>query len=67
MVKSFSIDAKEIYTLLLHPGWVKTDMGGQEANIDAKESIQGMRMVIENFTSDQNGMFCDYKGRSILW
>ena len=67
MVKSFSIDAKEIYTLLLHPGWVKTDMGGQEANIDAKESIQGMRMVIENFTSDQNGMFCDYKGRPILW
>ena len=42
MVKSFSIDAKEIYTLLLHPGWVKTDMGGQEANIDAKESIQGI-------------------------
>ena len=67
MVKSFSIDTKEIYTLLLHPGWVKTDMGGQEANISPKESIQGMRMVIENFTSDQNGMFYDYKGRPILW
>ncbi|XP_078125566.1 C-signal-like [Sander vitreus] len=57
----------EILFSLLHPGWVRTDMGGEEADIDAPESVQGMLSVMASLTEKQNGAFLDYKGQSIPW
>ncbi|XP_030018343.1 uncharacterized protein LOC115438704 [Sphaeramia orbicularis] len=51
----------------LHPGWVRTDMGGEEGEIDAPESVQGMMKVMASLTEQQNGAFLDFKGESISW
>ncbi len=68
-MKNLSIDLKDqhIGVLTLHPGWVKTDMGGANALISAKESVAGMRSLIENFTSEQTGSFVRYDGKPIPW
>ncbi|XP_029292765.1 uncharacterized protein LOC115011700 [Cottoperca gobio] len=57
----------QILFSLLHPGWVRTDMGGEEGEIDAPESVQGMLDVMASLTEKQNGALLDYKGKSIPW
>lgn len=52
---------------MLHPGWVQTDMGGANADLTPKESVEGMRSVIDGLSRDQNGRFYDYSGREIPW
>jgi NAD(P)-dependent dehydrogenase (short-subunit alcohol dehydrogenase family) len=67
IMKSVAIDQDHngIKVLLLHPGWVKTEMGGQNAHIEANESVLGMIDIIEsNFKS---GDFLDYKNNKLLW
>jgi len=52
---------------ILHPGWVKTDMGGPNALISVTESVHGMRRRIIELNSKNSGQFIDYKGRVIGW
>lgn len=67
--KSLAIDLAEekIKVVLLHPGWVLTDMGGPNALIDATTSVQGMRRVIDGLTASQSGDFIAYDGTVIPW
>lgn len=51
----------------LHPGWVKTDMGGSEADIEPAVSIAGIRKVIASVNGEANGKFFDYTGKELTW
>ncbi len=53
--------------LALHPGWVRTDMGGPNADVDVATSIAGMRRVIGDPAAYPGGCFYDYRGQSIAW
>lgn len=68
-MKSLSLDLKAqgIAVQVLHPGWVHTEMGGPNALIDPPESIQGMRKVIDELTTDNAGRFLNYKGEELPW
>ncbi|MDD1636989.1 MAG: SDR family oxidoreductase [Methylococcaceae bacterium] len=68
-MKSIAIDLKDqrIGVLVLHPGWVKTDMGGPDALIEAQESVAGMHNVIARFTLAQSGCFLKYDGSTLPW
>lgn len=49
----------------LHPGWVKTDMGGTDANVDISESAAGLRSVIANANRKDSGSFKDFRGADL--
>jgi NAD(P)-dependent dehydrogenase (short-subunit alcohol dehydrogenase family) len=68
-VSCFSMDVKSrgITCILLHPGWVKTDMGGPSAAVEIPVSIAGMKKVIERTTHDESGKFYDFEGQAIPW
>ena len=51
----------------LHPGWVKTDMGGPDAEISASESVAGMRRVLSTLKPRDSGAFLAYSGSTIAW
>lgn len=51
----------------LHPGWVRTDMGGANAPVDASQSASGLRKVMIGIDETQNGGFFDYTGAAIPW
>lgn len=68
-VKSFAIDTKGdgITAIVVHPGWVKTDMGGPNAPTDAAASIGGIRKVIAKLKPSDSGEFFGYDGRKLKW
>ncbi len=67
--KSFALDhaGLGITTVLLHPGWVQTDMGGQNALINTQTSVKGLSEVLEQVNASKNGHFYNYDGNLIPW
>ena len=55
----------ESLLFLLHPGWVKTDMGGPNAPVSIEESIKGMMKVIEATEIRDTGRFLNYDGKEL--
>jgi NAD(P)-dependent dehydrogenase (short-subunit alcohol dehydrogenase family) len=68
-MKGLSIALRErgIGVLLLHPGWVRTRMGGWDAPVTPAESVAGMRTLVDGFSLDQSGRFLRYNGTEIPW
>ena len=67
--KSISIDWKDdgITILILHPGWVQTDMGGKTAKITVEESVSGMINIINKHSLKNTGTFLNYSGSKMEW
>lgn len=65
--RSFALKHPEIIAVLLHPGWVRTDMGGSGALLDPEQSVAGLRRVIANLGEDDSGRFYNYDGSPIPW
>jgi NAD(P)-dependent dehydrogenase (short-subunit alcohol dehydrogenase family) len=65
--KSFAIDHPNITALTLHPGWVRTDMGGARAPLLPRESARGLFRIILEATNGQSGLFLDYTGKRLSW
>jgi NAD(P)-dependent dehydrogenase (short-subunit alcohol dehydrogenase family) len=53
--------------VILHPGWVKTDMGGDRAPVEIPESVTGMRKVLETRTLENTGEFVQFDGELLPW
>lgn len=51
----------------LHPGWVQTDMGGEQADIDVQTSVAGMRATLGRLSPADNGSFLNYDGQALAW
>jgi NAD(P)-dependent dehydrogenase (short-subunit alcohol dehydrogenase family) len=68
-VKSLAIDtaANGMIVLLLHPGWVRTDMGGPNAAMDAATSVRGLRQQIAAAGPEDSGRFITHEGVEIPW
>lgn len=68
IAKSLSVDlGGEVSVVLLHPGWVRTDMTGGSGLIDADETVEGMLKAIEATDATIGFRFVDYKGCLIPW
>lgn len=67
--KSLAIDfaSEDIAITMLHPGWVRTDMGGPNALIDVETSVSGLRAVIDGLSPENSGCFLAYDGSAIDW
>lgn len=67
LFKSLSIDEKWLISLLVHPGWVQTRMGGSSAPLSVEDSASGIWNLIKKAKPSQSGNFISYRGDSILW
>jgi NAD(P)-dependent dehydrogenase (short-subunit alcohol dehydrogenase family) len=69
VLKSLSLDLKNrgIVAVALHPGWVQTDMGGENAPTRPQESIEGMRKVLDRVRMKDSGKFLSFDGSEVPW
>lgn len=58
---------RDIIVLALHPGWVRTDMGGADATLPADESARGLLRVIDGARSGDSGRYLDWQGEPLPW
>ncbi len=65
--RSLAIDHPELVVAVLHPGWVRTDMGGKSAAVAVEDSVAGMRRVIAGLGKADSGGFYGYDGNAIPW
>jgi NAD(P)-dependent dehydrogenase (short-subunit alcohol dehydrogenase family) len=56
-----------IAVAVLHPGWVRTDMGGAGADIDPQTSARGIKAVLDGLDLSRTGRFWNYDGRELDW
>jgi len=56
-----------IAVVALHPGWVRTDMGGPKAPLDTTASAIGLKYLLDKVGPDDSGKFFDYTGVQIPW
>jgi len=69
MTNSFisQLGPQKLTVLSLHPGWVKTDMGGEGADIDVETSTRGLIAQVNAYTGKGGHHFVNYKGETIPW
>ncbi len=67
--KSLALELADlgITSIVLHPGWVQTRLGGAGAAITTKDSVSGMLVVIADLSPEDTGRFLDYKGEELPW
>jgi NAD(P)-dependent dehydrogenase (short-subunit alcohol dehydrogenase family) len=58
---------KKLTMISLHPGWVRTDMGGQAAAVSVEDSVAGIIAVIEAQSGAHQHRFLDYTGKELPW
>lgn len=64
---AYEFEPLGVGVLLLHPGWVRTRMGGEMGGLSVQESVTHMRRLVEGFSPEQSGRFYRYDGSFIPW
>ncbi|MFX1672995.1 SDR family oxidoreductase [Paraburkholderia sp. A2WS-5] len=70
VIKITSLETRRATCIALHPGWVRTEMGGAQAAIDVTASVAGMREVVAEAAAARevfNGRFFQYDGTELDW
>lgn len=66
-VLAYELNAEGIIVCPVHPGWVKTDMGGEEADITVQESAEGIVKLSQSLTMNDSGKFFTWEGHEHAW
>lgn len=68
-VKILSNDLKDrgVTAIVVHPGWVRTDMGGASAALSVEQSVDGLMKVIDKVGIRDTGSFINHDGSRIPW
>lgn len=64
-----SVDLKPdgILAVCLHPGWVRTDLGGSNAPMDVDSSVSQIVNTMNSLTEKHTGCFVQYDGKTLPW
>ena len=59
--------ATGVMAVVVHPGWVRTDMGGANAPVSVEDSAAGIYELVTTLTGEQHGRFWTWQGREHPW
>ncbi len=61
------LSAEDFICVAMSPGWVRTDMGGERANLSPAESVGGMLGVLAPLLPTDSGRYLNYDGSELPW
>ena len=64
---SFDLTRQGFSVIVLHPGFVKTEMAIGDTELDVSTSVAGMKKIITESTPNDNGLFRTFEGKKIFW
>jgi NAD(P)-dependent dehydrogenase (short-subunit alcohol dehydrogenase family) len=69
LIRTFTagLGGRRVTVLSIHPGWVRTDMGGPSAPVGIEESVRGVVDVVEARAGTLRHGFVDYRGVELAW
>lgn len=69
IAKSLANDlrSRAITVVSLHPGWVKTRMGGQNAPVTIEQCVSGQQKIFTELSLSDSGRFFNYDGKALIW
>ena len=67
IAKGMSVDWKDLTVIALAPGWCKTYLGGDEAEIEPAESVEQQQEMFEGIAAKDSGKFLDRFGKEVAW
>ena len=62
-----ALAGRGITVVALHPGWVRTDMGGEGASLAPTEAVAALLRVVAGLRPADSGRFLDWRGRAMPW
>lgn len=65
LTKCLAVEEPSLIVLSLHPGWVKTSMGGVGAPLETSRSVEGLLKVIDDAGKSASGRFLTYAGKEL--
>jgi NAD(P)-dependent dehydrogenase (short-subunit alcohol dehydrogenase family) len=65
--KCFAKEFPKLIAIVLHPGWVRTEMGGSQAPVTPEASVRGMLEMIKKAGVQDSGKFYDFEGDELPW
>lgn len=65
--KNISIEYPDILSCVIHPGWVKTRMGGEKATLSIEDSVESICDTVQSLDLKDTGKFIDYRGQELSW
>lgn len=69
ITRTLAVELKpsQIFVMAFHPGWVKTDMGGEQAPLTPEVSVNSMLTVLSKVDESHRGCLFNSKGKKIPW
>jgi NAD(P)-dependent dehydrogenase (short-subunit alcohol dehydrogenase family) len=67
MTRTMAAEFEGFTCIAMSPGWVRTDMGGPNANLSPEESVRGMLAVLAAATPEVSGHYFEYDGSELAW
>jgi NAD(P)-dependent dehydrogenase (short-subunit alcohol dehydrogenase family) len=61
------LGSRGVIAVALHPGWVKTRMGGANAPVSVQECVAGQQRLFDQLTLANSGQFFNYDGAELAW
>jgi NAD(P)-dependent dehydrogenase (short-subunit alcohol dehydrogenase family) len=66
-VQAAELAEERFVFIAMSPGWVRTDMGGPQANLSPEESVRGMLATLAPLTAKDSGRYLGYDGSELPW
>jgi NAD(P)-dependent dehydrogenase (short-subunit alcohol dehydrogenase family) len=67
LTKGIANEWRDLITVAMAPGWCRTELGGEEAEIDPGDSVRAQLQTLAALTADHNGQFIDRFGAPVAW
>ena len=62
-----ALSVRDIVVVAVSPGWVRTDMGGEQAEVAPEDAVAGLLARVDGLSMSDSGSFFDWQGEPILW